>query len=554
MIKLIDQERIALRDELLEVIRTLSFVYMSNKNTYVINKNKLEDYLSKNLEFQQKHNLYISQFRSKEEATYCLIHNDDFINHICPICGNICKFYNINRGYRETCADKKCRDRLISKIVSSDESNNKRIQTNLKNLGVEWPSQSPEVQAKIIKSVQEHYNVENVSQSEEIKAKKVQTSLEHWGTESPMQCEEIQNKLKNVFLDKYNVENPFQAEECKEKARQTTLKQCGSNYYLQQNIAHYDIWNNDELFKQYIIDRYNEESFLTLRNISYFFNIHPNTLRLKIGQLNLVEYFYIPESNLEINFKIFLESYNILYKRRDQTVLYNDQTKTRKEIDFLINNIGIEINDITTHNSKCKDPLYHQQKSLLAVEKGIRLIHLWEWELRNEPIWFKLSKWLLNELNYNKYFIDSKQCNLMYINKDTEQQFYNLYSIKEYQDSDVCIGIIYNNQLYQIMSFKNIDNQWYLINYGTVYNYNINDGYNIILDSFINSQNINSLISYCYLDKDDIDLYHQLKFTLQEITHPNITYCNKHMNTSKTKLQGYVPIYDCGIGIFYFNK
>ena len=98
------------------------------------------------------------------------------------------------------------------------------------------------------------------------------------------------------------------------------------------------------------------------------------TLKRKLESLELLDYFYIQESNLEIDFKTFLESYNLNYERHNRSILIEDNT--RREIDFLINNdIGIEINDVWSHNSlndnqmTYKDPLYHQQKSLLAIEK-----------------------------------------------------------------------------------------------------------------------------------------------------------------------------------------
>ena len=201
-----------------------------------------------------------------------------------------------------------------------------------------------------------------------------------------------------------------------------------------------------------------------------------------------------------------------------------------------------------------KDPLYHQQKSLLAIEKNIRLIHLWEWELRNEDEWSKISNWLLNELNQSKLSIDINQCYIVYVPKNIEQQFYNLYSIKEYQDSDVCMGLMYNNYLYQVISFKNINNQWYLINYGIVYNYTIDNGYKVLLDRFIQLHNIqDSLIIYLDISKEDLYLFSHLGFQLQSIIDPIIVWCDKNMNTSLIECENYVPIYNCGYAVCTYH-
>lgn len=186
------------------------------------------------------------------------------------------------------------------------------------------------------------------------------------------------------------------------------------------------------------------------------------------------------------------------------------------------------------------------------MKKGIRLIHIWEWELRNESIWSKLSKWLLNEFNVNKYSIDLQNCRVVQVSKELEQYFYNLYSIKEYQESDICLGLVHNNQLYQIVSFKIINNQWYLINYGTAYNYSIENGYNAILNLFINFYKVKSIYTLCNLCKEDINLYYQLRFQLQEITNPDIIWCNKDMNISINEQKDYIPLYDCGLASFIY--
>ena len=566
-------ERILLRDKLFEELLNNKIIgYRKNTESYVFySMDKLKELLNSNDDLRYEYWWYAHEFRTEDEALYCLIRKDDYANHICSYCNTKIKIFYHPKGYRNTCGDKECN----RKSHDTEESKQKREITCTVKYGTKNVAQNASVKEKKIRTTREHYNVDNPfqakevkeqirqtnlknlgveypTQSEEVKAKVVDTNMERYGHKCSLQNEEVHEKAVTTNLERYNAPYAIQSPEVVSKLEQSYIEKFGVKNPAQQHITNYDIYSNDDKFKNYIIEQYNQKGmFLSLSDIYPYFNVSQGCLKNKLEQLNLLEYFYIQNSQLELNFENFLNSSNIQYQTHNRNILTTNNNYY--EIDFIVNNIGIEINDISTHNSVTKDRRfskdlsYHQQKSLLAVEKGIRLIHLWEWELRTENIWSKLSKWLLNELNSNKYFINLQNCQLIQVNKELEQHFYNLYSIKDYKDSDICLGLMYNNQLYQIMSFKNIDNQWYFINYGTVYNYFIHNGYQIILDYVIRKYNIQLLKSYCNLDKEDSKLYDQLNFKSINVLNPIVTYCNSNMNISFIEQKGYVPIYNSGI-------
>ena len=85
-------------------------------------------------------------------------------------------------------------------------------------------------------------------------------------------------------------------------------------------------------------------------------------------------------------------------KRNDRTIIYP------YEIDFYIPHIklAIEFNGAYWHSEQMgKDKYYHLNKFLKAKEKGIKLIHIWEWEYRgqNKEITEQRLKLLLNNNN-----------------------------------------------------------------------------------------------------------------------------------------------------------
>ncbi len=109
----------------------------------------------------------------------------------------------------------------------------KSKQTCLKNFGVEYPMQSPEVREKSKQVCLEKYGVENINQLPEIRERIKQTCIERYGTENASQSEEIKEKIKQTNLEKYGVKNPFQSEEIKEKIKQICVEKYGVEYSTQ---------------------------------------------------------------------------------------------------------------------------------------------------------------------------------------------------------------------------------------------------------------------------------------------------------------------------------
>ena len=96
--------------------------------------------------------------------------------------------------------------------------------------------------------------------------------------------------------------------------------------------------------------------------------INKNDLR------DLIQYY----PNLKEN-----ELVNIIKSFYKGEILENNNTLLDgKEIDIYLPNLklGIEFNGNYWHCDKLKEISYHKNKSLFAESKGIRLIHIWEWE------------------------------------------------------------------------------------------------------------------------------------------------------------------------------
>lgn len=598
-------ERIKLRDELLDSFKKANLLTTSSNRLRLVSKKRLVEAFQSNYKLYDKYRLYIEQFSSEKEALYCLTHITDSSEHLCA-CGKVLSFYDRCNCYQKTCGCKECKKALIG----SDEAKERRKKTNvekfgvenpfssdlikekikkinLKNLGVDNPFKRKAIRDSIKKVMLETYGVEYAMQSPDIKNKASDTMLNKYGSKHALQVEEFLDKAKQTSLQRFGVSNAAKSDIVKDKIRSTMNSKYGVNVSTQRNILNYDIWIDDNKFKDFILNRYNDKgSFLLLNEVSPIFNVDPNTIRYKIESLDLTKYFYIQDSNLELDFEAFLKVNNITYKRRYRK-MKTHETNIVQEIDFFCKdlNIGFEIDDIASHNSvgvgyyQAKKEDYHLSKTMLAKDYGIRLIHLWEWELRTPKLWNRVSNWILDICNTNKLYIGARECKFKEVSKSDESDFLNQYHLQGYRKSEVCYGLYYNNELIQLMSFGtpryNKNYKYELLRLCTKYGYSVIGGSNRLLKNFINKHNPKSIISYCNLDKFKGNVYSKLGFELNAIE-PQIIWCNKEMqhfsqsslnwigadkligtnygkgtNNEEIALKhGYLPIHTCGVAVY----
>lgn len=148
----------------------------------------------------------------------------------------------------------------------------------------------------------------------------------------------------------------------------------------------------------------------TAKSLSDFYSIYPeikpyhlhdtlNRLSIAIPPLAFTE----PESRV----KGILDGLNVSYNSHDRSVLPG-----RRELDFYLpeRGIAIEVNPTHTHNStfgfqKRFEPLapsYHLEKSKAALERGVRLIHVYDEDLEKPDLLTALLKQQI--LGYDRVF------------------------------------------------------------------------------------------------------------------------------------------------------
>lgn len=399
-----------------------------------------------------------------------------------------------------------------------------------------------------------------------------------------------QKRIAETCIKKYGVSRAWN----NDKAKQTRLEKYGKG----------DAWNSKESHikssitraknKNNKFKRMNEELLRYLNDnknpkvidISKDLNIPYSTASFFINEFNLKDYVDYSSSRLETYFKDFLNKYSIEYIQNDR------QQIKPKELDFYIPkvNLAIEINDIASHNStlsfkntsEIRPYNYHFNKTQLAKEKGIHLIHIFEYEMMDKDRYNKITSYIKSILNIDTIRVYARNCEVKEISSKEAREFLDIHHFQNYSSSSIKLGLYHKDELVEVMTFGkprfNKNYEYELIRLCTSSSYKVVGGSQKLFKYFLNKYNPKSIISYCDISKFTGDVYEKLGFTLVEYTQPNYVWTN-YVNTfpryltQKHKLKemfndlsddytedsammshGYVKIYDCGNAKYEFKR
>ena len=232
--------------------------------------------------------------------------------------------------------------------------------------------------------------------------KKKQTCLQKFGAENPYQSEEVKQKIKQTNQQHYREDSYLKTKECrsiiaklsasdeiKEKIKQTKL----------EKIRQFEEENNCTL-KQTLRKRYGQ-SWLKLSLEELTLNGHAHFIRNE--DIPIIENYVNGKSTIENKILANIKTY---YK---DTIIHIDRTVIYpQELDIYIPKLtlAIEYNGIYWHSIEHNnDKDYHLKKSLLCREKGIRLIHIYEFEDLDRQLYLLKELILGNDLyleDFNK--------------------------------------------------------------------------------------------------------------------------------------------------------
>lgn len=257
-------------------------------------------------------------------------------------------------------------------------------------------------------------------------------------------------------------------------------------------------------------------------------------------------------STYEDEIKKFLIENDINYIGSDRKILNG------KEIDILIPeyNLGIEFNGLYWHSNLFLNSDYHLNKTILANKMGIQLLHVFEdeWILKKDIV----KSIIRTKLNIYDYEYNAHDCEIKEVDLKQSKNFLEHNHIQGGIDSEINIGLCYDNKLVSLMSFnKKGDVEYEILRYCDKINTKVNNGINLLLKYFIEEYRPVRITTNVDRRFSNGNIYKQLGFEIVKETNPNSWFVEKNrklrefnFNHRKEILnethESRPLIYDCG--------
>jgi DNA-directed RNA polymerase subunit H (RpoH/RPB5) len=335
---------------------------------------------------------------------------------------------------------------------------------------------------------------------------------------------------------------------------------------LSKKVENFNLpWKIKESLISYIQENFKNKK-PNLTELSKALDIAPSTIGQKINEFGLREYISYSYNNLESEIREYVNNLNI--DINNYYTLYSDDNK-QYEIDIFIlsKNIGIEVNGSYWHSELYKDYLYHQNKSLLAKDKGIDLIHIFEYEWKNEITQNIIKSLIQSKLGIFIKKIYARKCVIKKIDSLEYANFCNENHLQGSCSAKIKLGLFYKDELVQIMSFSlprfTDKYEWEIIRECSKLGFCIIGGKEKLWKYFLKKYNPSNCLSYCDFSKFTGDSYLKLGFQKERLNKPGFVWYDE--NTKQTfwrnpykhremKEAGYLRIFDAGQLVFVWKK
>lgn len=306
------------------------------------------------------------------ESLFCIKHNIDRDNKICPICGKgILKF---NGNKRNNYFIKGCSKECIYKLRNMESE-----QTSIQKYGTTHPRQNKEENAKINKLRKEN-------------------NLKKYGVEEFVQTDEYKQKLEKTSLKKYGVKHPFQSNEVKEKIHQTCLNRYGVDWPFQSKLA-------QQHQKETLLKKYGVTNSYCIPDVLKSFRERKNEIQQKRDQAKRINKTFgssIPENK---SYLLLLSKFN----KNDIIRQYKDNIRYPFNCDFYIISLDlfIECNYFWTHHTHFFDE--KNEEDMIELQRMIKLSESHKFYIGAIKVWTEtdLEKKKIaeqNNLNYKVFW------------------------------------------------------------------------------------------------------------------------------------------------------
>lgn len=505
-----DPEQIVL-DKIIDK-NTIYDIFVNAETGEIIPQRCTESYLKKNGFYNSIINYY-EDSESCFETIYRII-NDIDIRPVCKQCGKPVNFnYKFNDFCSRACSNKN--EEVIEKISVG-------VSKTLKGA---YQLNGTDIKNKRRITLKNKYNIDS---------------------DTPFSSNEVQDKIKNTIYKKYGVRNILQLEQNQKKSKNTNRYRSikyrnGQGYDIEyieiDGVTKVLIKNGCDIHGDILLDMsvFNNRTKEERRNYT--------TLCTECNPIRN------PETSIETSIKKILNELNIDYIQHDRKYI------KPYELDFYIPkyNIAIECNGIYWHSGEMnsKRLLYKKQ---LCESAGIRLLYFWEDEIHNKT---EIIKGYLKSIFGDNKKIHARKCVIREISSTEAKQFIDNNHLQGYINSSIKIGLFYDNNLVQVMTFGKLRkclgsnggiNEYELYRLCSLNGYTIVGGASKILNYFRKKYNPSRIITYCSNDISFGNVYEKIGFSFVKECGQGYCYINIHTSERKNRFSLRKNIVDDGSG------
>ena len=221
-----------------------------------------------------------------------------------------------------------------------------------------------------------------------------------------------------------------------------------------------------------------------------------------------------------------------------ETMITKSKVLNGKEIDIYIpsKNLGIEYNGSVFHASEggvfvTKGKYYHRDKFILAKEKGIHLINIFDFAWLNTQE--KLKNYLHDLVNEDSIKVYGRECKWAKINKVEAVVFTDKYHLQgSTRLQEINYGLYYLDGLIAVMSFgkpryKHSSDIFELQRYCVKFGYHVIGGAERLVKAFEQEYKPSKIISYSDNNYFSGNMYSRLGFEFIRYTEPDYVWVNK---------------------------
>jgi len=351
-------------------------------------------------------------------------------------------------------------------------------------------------------------------------------------------------------------------------------------------IAYHSINETKEQVSEYALTLKNdkikmEELYKTLNTdeISKLYDVTPKTIQNWIRLHDIPMDYSKMQSEIERTLIAYIQEVS-----PNTTVLTRDTETFGFEVDIYVPefNFAIECDGLRYHSeipTSKHNKKRHQFKQQICYKNGVVLLRFTDVG-ETIPKLDIVKSMIYSKLKLNKK-IHARKCNLVDVSGTEAMQFFNNNHISGGRPTSMYIGLEYDNELVMVMSFGKSNTakkyDWEIIRMASKIGVTVVGGASKIFHKFV-SETHGTIMSYANLRFGTGKSYEKLGFKFVNVTEPGYMYTNMKNVFSRYQFQkstiqnfckiydsekseyenaeinGYTIYWDCGHGIYEYNR